>query len=97
MGKVRRSSWKRKEERDWYNLFGHIMRRRKGETLPDEQNVYRVKVVMAFMHTGIPIAKLDCHCLRDLLQENGYRLSDTRHMLDLVHLNSPPRGSSVVI
>ncbi len=56
----------------------------KGETLPDEQNVYRVKVVMAFMQAGIPLAKLDCHGLRDLLQENGYRLSDTRHMFDLV-------------
>ena len=57
---------------------------RKGETLPDERNVYRVKVVMALMEAGIPLAKLDCQGLRDLLQDNGYRLSDTRHMFDLV-------------
>ena len=57
---------------------------RKGETLSDEQNVYRTKVVMAFMQAGIPLAKLDCCGLRSLLQENGYCLSDTRHMFDLV-------------
>lgn len=57
---------------------------RKGETLPDEQNVYHVKVIMAFMEAGIPLVKLDCQSLRDLLQDNGYRLTDTRHMFDLV-------------
>ena len=53
-------------------------------TLPDEHNVYRVKVVKAFMQAGIPLAKLDCPGLRDLLQDHGYRLTDTRHMFDLV-------------
>ena len=51
---------------------------------PDEQNVYCVKVIMAFMDAGIPLAKLDCHGLKDLIQDNGYWLSDTRHMFDLV-------------
>ena len=57
---------------------------RKGETLPAEQNVYRAKVVMAFMRSGIPLSKLDCPDLRNLLEENGYRLTDSRHMLDMV-------------
>ena len=57
---------------------------RKGETLPDPHKVYRVKVVMAFMKSGIPMSKLNCPDLRQLLEENGYSLTDTRHMLDMV-------------
>jgi hypothetical protein len=57
---------------------------RKGETLDEESKVYRVKVLMAFMKAGIPLEKLECQELRDLLQENGYRLTDARHMRDLV-------------
>ena len=33
---------------------------RKGETLTEEHKVYRVKVVMALMQAGIPLAKLEC-------------------------------------
>ena len=57
---------------------------RKGETLPEKHNVYRAKVVIAFMKSGIPLSKLECPDLRNLLEENGYRLTDPRHMLDLV-------------
>ena len=57
---------------------------RKGESLAEGQKVYRVKVVMALMKAGIPIGKLDCLPLRNLLEESGYRLTDTRHLLDLV-------------
>ena len=57
---------------------------RKGETLPEEHNVYRAKVVMAFMTSGIPLSKLDSPDLRSLLEDNGYRLTDHRHMLDMV-------------
>lgn len=39
---------------------------------------------MVFMEAGIPLAKLDCHGLKDLIQDNGYWLSNTRHMFDLV-------------
>ncbi len=39
---------------------------------------------MAFIKAGIPLEKLECQELRDLLQENGYRLTDARHMRDLV-------------
>ena len=57
---------------------------RKDETLPEEQNVYRVKVVIAFMKSGIPLPKLEYPDLRNLLEENGYRLTDRRHLLDMV-------------
>ncbi len=43
-----------------------------------------MKVVMALMQAGIPLQKLECPGLRDLLQENGYRLTDSRHMFDLM-------------
>ena len=33
---------------------------RNGETLPEEQNIYGVRVCMALMKVGIPIGKLDC-------------------------------------
>ena len=56
----------------------------KGETLPEKYNVYRAKFVIAFMKSGIPLSKLECPDLRNLLEENGYRLTDPRHMLDLV-------------
>lgn len=54
----------------------------RGETLPESQQLFRVKVVRAFLQAGVPLAKID-H-FRDLLEENGYRLSDRRHMLDFV-------------
>ena len=37
---------------------------------------------MAFLRAGILISKLEY--LRDILEENALRLTDTRHMLDLV-------------
>ena len=52
----------------------------KGETLPADQQVYRVKVVSCFMR------KYDHFC--ELLEENALRLSDRRHMSDLIHLFS---------
>ena len=54
----------------------------KGATLPASQCVYRVKVAMAFLKAGVPFEKVDC--LRELLEENAYRLVDKRHLLDLV-------------
>ena len=44
----------------------------RGETLPMQQQVYRVKVVTALLKAGIPPSKLDC--LRDILEENAFRL-----------------------
>ena len=58
---------------------------RKGETLPEAQNVYRAKVVMTFLKTGIPLSKVDCLAdLRQLLEGNGSRLTDSRHLLDMI-------------
>ena len=57
---------------------------RKGETLNADTKVYSVKVVMALMQAGIPLQKLECPGLRDLLQENGYQLTDSQHMFDLM-------------
>jgi len=48
-----------------------------GETLPQEQ-VYWVKVVSAFLKTGVPLNKIDC--FRDLLEENTLRLTDRQNM-----------------
>ena len=57
---------------------------RKGEPLPAEHSAYRARVVMALMKSGIPIAKLESLQLRSLLEENGYSLTNPRHMMDLV-------------
>ncbi len=54
----------------------------KGETLPEEQRVYRARVTKAFLRAGVPLSKLT-H-FRELLEEGGHRLTDTRHMLDMV-------------
>ena len=36
------------------------------------------------MEAGIPLSKLDCPGLRDLLEENSFRLTDSRHMMDMM-------------
>ena len=54
----------------------------KGETLPEEHRVYRVRVVTAFLKAGVPLSKLIF--FRELLEEGAFRLTDTRHMLDMV-------------
>lgn len=53
-----------------------------GETLPEEQRVYRVRVLKTFLRAAVPLAKL--HIFREILEENAFRLSDRRHMTDLV-------------
>ena len=54
----------------------------RGETLPDNQQIYRIKVATCFLRAGVPISKI-VH-FRDLLEENAFRLSDRRHMSDLI-------------
>ena len=49
-----------------------------------EQRVYRVKVLKSFLRAAIPLPKLDS--FRNLLEKDMYRLSDRRHMSDLVPL-----------
>ena len=54
----------------------------KGESLPMQHRVYRVKVMTAFLRAGIPLQKLG-H-FRDILEESAYSLMDRRHMSDLI-------------
>ena len=46
--------------------------------------MYRVKVLKCFLRAAVPLTKLDY--FRELLEESAYRLSDRRHMSDLVPL-----------
>lgn len=52
------------------------------ETLPKEQQMYRVKVVAAFLRAGVPLNKIES--FREILEENAHRLTDRRHMYDYV-------------
>ena len=54
----------------------------KGETLPEEQRLYRIKVVKTFLRCGVPLNKISE--FRELLEENALRLTDRRHMSDLI-------------
>ena len=56
----------------------------KGETLPTDQRVFRVKVVHTFLCAGVPLNKLNL--FRELLEEGGYRLTDRCHMSDVIPL-----------
>ena len=61
-----------------YDLEVH----QKGETLPDEQRVHRVKVLSAFLCAGIPLNKLSCFA--DIHEENAFSLGGRRTMSDLM-------------
>ena len=54
----------------------------RGETLPEQHQVFRVKVVKAFLQADVPLNKI--RHFRELLEENGYRLTDKRHLFDLI-------------
>ena len=54
----------------------------RGETLPEAQQVYRIKVMKAFLQAGVPLAKLDV--FKEILEENGYRLCTQRYIFDLI-------------
>ena len=54
----------------------------KGESLPEDQRVYRVKVVRTFLFAGVALNKIPE--FRELLEEHAYRLTDRRRMTDLV-------------
>ncbi len=53
-----------------------------GETIPEQHRLYRIKVIRTFLLAGVPLNKLNV--FRELLEENGYRLSDCRHTSDLI-------------
>ena len=45
------------------------------------QQVYRIKVVTAFLRAGTPLNKLIC--FRNILEENALQLTDRSHMANL--------------
>ena len=53
-----------------------------GETLPVSTRVYRVKVVTSMLKAGLPLAKIDC--FRDLLEDNGYALTNSSNLRQLL-------------
>ncbi len=57
----------------------------RGETLSEEQHVYRVRAVRVFLRTATPLNKLN-H-FRGLLEENSLRLTDRRQWLILYHVS----------
>ena len=54
----------------------------RGATLPDAQRLYRVKVLRTFLTAGVPLNKVPV--FREILEENGYRLTDRRYLSDLI-------------
>jgi len=61
-----------------FNSVEHL----RGETLPEAQQVYRVKVLKTFLQAGVPLQKLDA--FKELLEESGYRLCTRRYLFDLI-------------
>ena len=53
-----------------------------GETLPVEQQVYRVKVLHAFLRAGVPLHKVTR--FRGILEENALHLTDRSHMSNFI-------------
>ena len=60
-----------------YNTANHI----RGETLPKNQQVFRVKVITCFLRAGVLPSKLAC--FRELLEESAFHVSDQKYMSDL--------------
>lgn len=56
----------------------------KKETLPDSMHIYCVRVVTFLLKSGISLNK--ANSLHELLEENGYSLSSTTHLCQLVPL-----------
>ena len=48
---------------------------RAGETLPEKQRVYRVRVINAFLRVEVPLA-----IFQRVPEEGAYRLTDTQHI-----------------
>ena len=61
-----------------HNAKTHLV----GEKLPEAQQVFRVKVVTAFLRSAIPLTKLDN--FKEILEEGGYRLTDRHNLSDLI-------------
>ena len=63
---------------------------KRGKTLPEQQQVFHVKVVKTFLQAGVPLGKVDQFPLgkvdqfRALFEETGYRLTNKRFLFDLI-------------
>ena len=53
-----------------------------GETLPEAQRVFRVKVIKSFLKAGVPLNKLEQ--FREVLEQGSYKLADKRGMYDII-------------
>ncbi len=53
-----------------------------GQTLPEAQRVFRVRVVKTFLKAGVPLHKLEDY--REILEQHAYKLADKRGMNDLI-------------
>ena len=61
-----------------YNHQEHLS----GENLPEEIQIYRIKIVTTFLKAGVPLNKINI--FRDLLEENGQQLAGRRSLSDLI-------------
>ena len=61
-----------------HNIEQHL----RGETLPTDQQVYRMKVVSCFLRAAVPLNKMQ-H-FRNLLEENAYRLTEVAR--EIIHV-----------
>jgi phosphodiesterase/alkaline phosphatase D-like protein len=61
-----------------YNEITHL----REETLPKDQQIYRVKAFTAVPKAGVALNEIDC--FRDLLEDNTFCLSDRRNMHDFI-------------
>ena len=50
--------------------------------MPEDHQVYRIKVVTAFLKSGVPISKVES--VKDLLEENAFCLTDRCNLHDYV-------------
>ena len=54
----------------------------RGETVSEAGQIFRVKVVRSFLKAGVPLSKVSL--FREILEETGYRLTDRRHLFDMI-------------
>ena len=65
----------------------------RGETLSELNKLYRIKVVTAFLKSGIPLQKIDG--LREVLEAGRYRLTNARGIHDLVPFVRTNEGNKI--
>ena len=56
----------------------------KGESLSVAHRVNRVKVVRSFMKAGVPLNKIDCFQDWELLEEEAFSLTSSRHLSNFI-------------